>query len=313
MPRLPRANDDPFGDAIETPGPLGHNDAAGSGFGSPARGFTPGSLGTNDSADPHAVASPAGSGLLGQIGQEAKAAALGGAMNAAQQKLGAWLGGGDDGEKAAQPETGAKAPTPKPQPPRGDRLISISDILNEARVQVLPFVKPTFKHGFETGGVFITPANQLVGTYGDLCRARDSRSEYSRVAAAAPRAGGPDGIRSTPASPASREVQPLPPGDRTWEAHHVVEKVHLEMYGISGLFPEPQHQLCVLLPYMAHQKRINSVLHNGTFPTIAQLVSDYEAAYKLMGNYSAGGAGAIQDELMRIVKAVLKLGGLTWE
>jgi hypothetical protein len=75
-------------------------------------------------------------------------------------------------------------------------------------------------------GVFLTAANQLIGTYRALTRFRATHPEYTG-----------------------------------WEAHHIVEARDLERLHIAHQFPVYEEQICVLIPKAAHGKRINSILN----------------------------------------------------
>jgi hypothetical protein len=124
--------------------------------------------------------------------------------------------------------------------------------------------------------VFITDGNQLVGTYNALKKFRASRPEY-----------------------------------RGWDVHHIFEDQDLHRLGVDNRFPPYELQACVLIPKAAHTKRINSTLriHNPTKLNAAasDLSRAYRDAYELIGDYCGGGKKLIQDELSRIVGAVLQL------
>ena len=101
---------------------------------------------------------------------------------------------------------------------------------------------------------------------------------------------------------------------RGWHAHHVVEAQDLERLGVTGKFPAYDEQLTVLLPHAAHIQRINSVLRNQApkyaIMPAADLLAAYAAAYLLMGNYCGGGAQRIREELLAIVRAILRYAGV---
>jgi hypothetical protein len=100
----------------------------------------------------------------------------------------------------------------------------------------------------------------------------------------------------------------------TWEAHHIVEYQDLGRLGISSQFPERKDQLCVLLPYAAHRKRIKILQSRNPSSysvTAPELMSAYREAYDLVGDYTGGGKRAIKDELLAIVDAVFRLASLT--
>jgi hypothetical protein len=96
-----------------------------------------------------------------------------------------------------------------------------------------------------------------------------------------------------------------------WEAHHIVEKQDLERLGVASRFPDPEHQLCVLLPREAHVGRINNMLRNRNpsrySATAEELLSAYREAYDLVGDYSGAGAPLIKSELLGVVQAVVRL------
>jgi hypothetical protein len=126
--------------------------------------------------------------------------------------------------------------------------------------------------------VFITAGNQLVGTYNDLKKFRASRPEY-----------------------------------RGWDVHHIFEDQDLHRLGVDKRFPPYELQACVLIPKAAHTKRINSTLRIQNPTNLGAVAGDmsraYRDAYELIGDYSGGGDKLIQDELTRIVGAVLQLAG----
>jgi hypothetical protein len=127
--------------------------------------------------------------------------------------------------------------------------------------------------------VWLTSANQLVASYNVLTRFATIDRHYSG-----------------------------------WHAHHVVEVQDLERLGVAAKFPPHREQLTVLLPQAAHIKRINSVLRNQapmhSIMPAGDLLTAYESAYSLMGNYSGGGEQRIRAELMAIAKAVFQRAGL---
>ena len=129
------------------------------------------------------------------------------------------------------------------------------------------------------GGVFITGANQLIGTYSDLRRFQQFDRNYFG-----------------------------------WHAHHIVESQDLDRLGVSHLFPPRDQQICVLLPERAHIGRINSVLRNqnptNVRATTNELLRAYQDAYALVGDYSGGGEANIRKELMAIVSVIFRMAGL---
>lgn len=128
------------------------------------------------------------------------------------------------------------------------------------------------------GGVYMSSALQLLGAYSDLRRFQGSNRSYFG-----------------------------------WEAHHIVETKDLERLGVQAKFPEREGQLCVLLPYAAHQKRINSILRaqnpSGMVVDFTTLKAAYADAYALMGDYCGGGERAIRQELLAIVDAIFRIAG----
>lgn len=95
-----------------------------------------------------------------------------------------------------------------------------------------------------------------------------------------------------------------------WHAHHVVEAKDFERLGVKSRFPPYQEQLAVLLPQSAHIRRINSVLRieapTGAAIPVQELLTSYESAYSLMGNYCGGGEQKIREELMAVVRAIFR-------
>lgn len=133
-------------------------------------------------------------------------------------------------------------------------------------------------HGKRPGtGVFLTGANQLIGTYADLTRFRTSGSEYLG-----------------------------------WEAHHIVETKDLDRLGVQDRFPSREQQICVLIPGAAHRKRVNSVFRsqNNLQAAVSDLKHAYRDAYWLIGDYCGGGEKQIREELMNVVLAVFQSAGL---
>lgn len=128
-------------------------------------------------------------------------------------------------------------------------------------------------------GIFLTAANQLIGSYNDLTRFSASRRAYAG-----------------------------------WEAHHIVEAQDLDRLGIAQQFPAHKDQICVLIPRAAHRKRINSILrHSNPAAMIVNaffLEEAYKDAYSLVGNYCGGGEKAIRSELLSIVSAIFRAGGV---
>jgi hypothetical protein len=129
------------------------------------------------------------------------------------------------------------------------------------------------------GGVYITAANQLVGTYDNLKSFQRLSKEYSG-----------------------------------WEAHHVVEKDDLDRLGVGSLFPAGGDQICVLIPERAHRGRINTILPRENprrwSATAEELLEAYRSAYDLIGDYCGGGEKFIRHELVEIVKAIFRRAGI---
>lgn len=154
-------------------------------------------------------------------------------------------------------------------------LIHATQVLRKAGLHFAPYSK------WRTPGVFVTNANQLVGTHAKL-----------------------------------RQGALWDPNYRGWEAHHVVEVGDLKRLGISNRFPPKSRQLCVLLPNAAHSKRINGILRSKNpprdLPRVCDLMEAYREAYSLMDDYCGGGATWVRRELVRIVSATFKLAGLRW-
>jgi len=128
-------------------------------------------------------------------------------------------------------------------------------------------------------GVFLTAANQLIGSYNALTRFRATHPAYTG-----------------------------------WEAHHIVEARDLDRLGIARQFPVYEEQISVLIPKAAHADRINSILnrHNpaGMVVNTQFLKQAYKDAYSVIGDYCGGGEKPIRDELMSIVAAVFRAGGV---
>ena len=129
-----------------------------------------------------------------------------------------------------------------------------------------------------SGGVFLTAANQLMGTYADL-----------------------------------RRFQTFNPDYFGWDTHHTVEAQDLDRLKVKHRFPAYQQQICVLIPKPAHAKRINSIFRNQNpadmHVTASNLKSAYRDAYWLIGDYCGGGERQIRDELVDIVLAVFRSAG----
>jgi hypothetical protein len=128
-------------------------------------------------------------------------------------------------------------------------------------------------------GVFLTMACQLLGSYRSLTRFRIGRSEYAG-----------------------------------WHAHHIVQKSDLARLGIASQFPVYEEQICVLIPRMGHEDRINRILNDqsphGLIVNALELRGAYRHAYEMLGNYCGGGEMPIREELMKIVSAVFRSAGV---
>jgi len=150
---------------------------------------------------------------------------------------------------------------------------SVLDILTAARVPYKAYAV------WRNPGVFVTAANQLVGSYANLKRGAATDGNYFG-----------------------------------WQAHHIVESQDLERLGIDQQFPRREQQICVLIPERAHVGRINSVLRNqnptAVKVTATDLVRAYKDAYVLIGDYCGGGEAKIRGELVAIVSAIFRIAGL---
>jgi hypothetical protein len=158
----------------------------------------------------------------------------------------------------------------------------VSDVLLRARVGSAPFVPPGDRTAFP--GIYLTTALQLVGTHKDIksLRSRLAKNHFDYS---------------------------------SWESHHVLEEHDLDRLGIRILFPGREMQFCVLIPYSAHQKRVNSILRSENpvkdQASATDLLRGYCEAYKLIDNYTGAGANKICGELVSIVKALFEVAGLS--
>jgi hypothetical protein len=143
-------------------------------------------------------------------------------------------------------------------------------ILTEARIGYETFA------GWRFGGVYLSAALQLLGSYADLKKFQASHREYFR-----------------------------------WEAHHIVETQDFGRLGVQAIFPGREGQLCVLLPKAAHRSRVNSALRHsnpaGVAVDFSTLKAGYAQAYALVGNYCGGGERAIRRELLAIVDTIFRI------
>jgi hypothetical protein len=151
-------------------------------------------------------------------------------------------------------------------------MFTVTDVLLTAGV------KYSVYSGWPGGSIYITDANQLIGSYKDLEAFRASDNDY-----------------------------------KGWHVHHVVEDDDLYRLGVSTYAPAYPNQLCVLIPERAHVGRINSILRREN-PTKYQATGPelrlaYAEAYAMIGDYCGGGEANIRKELLRIVYAEFqKLG-----
>jgi hypothetical protein len=154
-------------------------------------------------------------------------------------------------------------------------MFTITEILLTAGVKYSVYT------GWPAGNIYVTDANQLIGTWKDLDAYRKWDSKYG--------------------------------GD--WQAHHVVEDDDLDRLGVRNHAAAYEDQLCVLLPKGAHEKRINSILRREN-PTMYQatgreLRRAYREAYSMIGDYCLeGGEAKIRKELMAIVDAEFQKFGV---
>jgi hypothetical protein len=154
-------------------------------------------------------------------------------------------------------------------------MYTVKEVLLRAGVKHERYLK------WPAGTLFLTHANQLVGTYSDLRRFQISDRNYFG-----------------------------------WHAHHIVESQDLERLGINQHLPPREQQICVLLPERAHIGRVNSVLRVqnpiNVSVTPSYLHRAYRDAYALIGNYCGGGEAQIKHELVAIVEAIFLTSGLEW-
>jgi hypothetical protein len=125
--------------------------------------------------------------------------------------------------------------------------------------------------------VYLTRGNQLIGSHAALKAFRDRSPEY-----------------------------------KGWHSHHIVEGQDLRRLGVTVFMPPRDQQVCVLLPERGHCDRINSRLRTtipiGTSLSPEELIAAYKEAYWLLGDYCGGGSHQIRNELISIVKNILKHG-----
>jgi hypothetical protein len=151
-------------------------------------------------------------------------------------------------------------------------MFNVTDILLTAGVKFSVYAS------YPAGNIYLTDANQLIGSYKNLQAFRQSASNYTG-----------------------------------WHVHHIVEDDDLHRLGVTTHIPAYPDQLCVLIPERAHVGRINSILRREN-PTRYQatgrdLRRAYAEAYSLIGDYCGGGEAKIRQELLAIVNAEFqKLG-----
>ena len=173
----------------------------------------------------------------------------------------------------AQPHSPKHSPKTTSQKPAAKQpAYTIPQLLMAAGVRHEPYAKA------RGGRIFLTAANQLIGTYTDLRRFQQSNPQYSG-----------------------------------WDAHHIVEAQDLERLSVQQRFPPYEQQICVLLPRAAHAKRINSVLRKENPSHLQAAADDLKAAYRdaywLMGDYCGGGERRIREELVSIADTVFRWAG----
>lgn len=123
------------------------------------------------------------------------------------------------------------------------------------------------------GGVFLTAANQLAGSYTDLQRLRAASRDYL-------------------------QWQPLP----------VVDPRDLERLGAARVWLPPEQQACVLLPERAQLLLRRPPAAGPATPD--EVRRAYGDAYARLGNYCGGGVAAIRQELLAIAGAAFRLAGV---
>jgi hypothetical protein len=148
---------------------------------------------------------------------------------------------------------------------------TVEELLYKAKVAYAPWPADT--------DILLTEGNQLIGRYSSFKKFRKNNTAY-----------------------------------RGWHAHHVVEDNDILRLGLIAGFPKYEDQLCVLLPPAAHLSRVNSVLprvsSRDSKILAEEIRGDYRITYGMIGNYCGSSETKIQEELMRIVDATLKLAGV---
>jgi hypothetical protein len=157
-----------------------------------------------------------------------------------------------------------------------DRIVRDAGILDQR--EKTPFWELGPQH------VFVSKANQLLGTYDALTRFRSHNYKHY---------GATDDRRS-------------------WEAHHIFEDRELDYLAVREKFPPKNECLCVLIPRAAHQ-RINTIFeaHTRRFHDIQGILQGYRLAHSTLGDYSGSSAGSVAGELDKVIRTAFRLAGLT--
>ena len=162
-------------------------------------------------------------------------------------------------------------------------MITVEQVLHLSAVphENAPRSGPT--RGARYTDVYLSEANQLLGTYRALRRYRDDHYEFYG---------------------ANRS-------QKTWEAHHVLEDRSLDYLQIRSKFPDKEKGLCVLIPVAAHH-RINSIFieHTRQFSDVRHVLEGYRLAHSVLGNYSGARPGAVALELDKLLRAAFRCAGL---
>jgi hypothetical protein len=136
--------------------------------------------------------------------------------------------------------------------------------------------------------VYRTKADQLVGSYSALVSFRNAFPKHYK--------------EHTHTDPRSKDEALV----RTWQAHHVVEVQDLKVLQALGRkFPTYRYLPCVLLPYEAHQQRVNDLLERGPMSTMSDLL-DYANAYDAIGSYTGADEQRIRNELVAICRTMIE-------
>lgn len=128
--------------------------------------------------------------------------------------------------------------------------------------------------------IYLTKSNQIVGSYAALCQYRQNRYDLY-------------GKKSN---------------KYAWEAHHILETTQISTLGVARKFPDRRLCLCALIPKEAHI-RINAIFAANTrgFIDVKGVLSAYDLAHSIIGNYNGTSEKTIQKELNAIVATSLKL------